>query len=85
MTYGPTLAAHSIEHAVGAGIDPGEVEDVIRRRGARGHHRRQRGAAGRAARRAARSPPAGSINRFCSSGLQAIAMAAHRVIVDGRR
>src|SRR6185369_12339793 len=30
MTYGATLAAHSIEHAVKrAGIDPAEVEDVI--------------------------------------------------------
>ena len=30
MTYGATLAAHSIEHAVKrAGIDPSEVEDVF--------------------------------------------------------
>jgi len=29
MTYGKTLAAHSIEHAVRrAGADPAEVEDV---------------------------------------------------------
>jgi acetyl-CoA acetyltransferase len=30
MTYGATLAAHSITHAVKrAGVDPAEVEDVI--------------------------------------------------------
>jgi acetyl-CoA C-acetyltransferase len=42
--------------------------------------------AGRAARRAAgHHRRRQSINRFCSSGLQAIAMAAHRIIVDGAR
>src|SRR5258708_33971854 len=30
MTYGATLGAHSVQHAVArAGIDPAEVEDVI--------------------------------------------------------
>ena len=85
MTYGPTLAAHSIEHAVKrAGIDPGEVEDVIL--GAAALEGTTGGNVARlAALRAGLPITTGgvSINRFCSSGLQAIAMAAHRVIVDG--
>jgi acetyl-CoA C-acetyltransferase len=85
MTYGPTLAAHAIEHAVKrAGIDPGEVEDVIlgaaMLEGTTGSN-----VARVAALRAGLPIGVGgvSINRFCSSGLNAIAMAAHRIIVDG--
>ena len=85
MTYGPTLAAHSIEHAVKrAGIDPGEVEDVIL--GAAALEGTTGGNVARvAALRAGLPVTAGgvSINRFCSSGLNAIAMAAHRIVVDG--
>jgi len=85
MTYGPTLAAHSIEHAVKrAGIDPAEVEDVIL--GAAMLEGTTGGNVARvAALRAGLPVTVGgvSINRFCSSGLQAIAMAAHRIIVDG--
>ncbi len=85
MTYGPTLAAHSIEHAVKrAGIDPAEVEDVIL--GAAALEGTTGGNVARvAALRAGLPVTTGgvSINRFCSSGLQAIAMAAHRIIVDG--
>ncbi len=84
MTYGATLAAHSIEHAVKrAGIDPGEVEDVIL-----GSSLSEGTTGGNVARVAALRAglpvtTAGvSINRFCSSGLQAIAMAAQRIIVD---
>ena len=85
MTYGATLAAHSIEHAVKrAGIDPGEVEDVIL--GAAMLEGTTGGNVARVAALRAGLPitTAGvSINRFCSSGLNAIAMAAHRIIVDG--
>jgi len=85
MTYGPTLAAHAIEHAVQrAGIDPAEVEDVIL--GAAALEGTTGGNVARvAALRAGLPVTTGgvSINRFCSSGLQAIAMAAHRIIVDG--
>jgi acetyl-CoA C-acetyltransferase len=85
MTYGATLAAHSIEHAVKrAGIDPAEVEDVIL--GAAALEGTTGGNVARvAALRAGLPITTGgvSINRFCSSGLQAIAMAAHRIIVDG--
>jgi acetyl-CoA C-acetyltransferase len=85
MTYGATLAAHSIEHAVKrAGIDPAEVEDVIL--GAAALEGTTGGNVARvAALRAGLPITTGgvSVNRFCSSGLQAIAMAAHRIIVDG--
>jgi len=85
MTYGPTLAAHSIAHAVKrAGIDAAEVEDVIL--GAAALEGTTGGNVARvAALRAGLPITSGgvSINRFCSSGLNAIAMAAHRIIVDG--
>src|SRR5690606_40197645 len=84
MTYGPTLAAHAIQHAVQrAGIDPAEVEDVIL--GAAMLEGTTGGNVARvAALRAGLPVTTGgvSINRFCSSGLQAIAMAAQRIIVD---
>ncbi len=84
MTYGATLAGHAIEHAVKrAGIDPAEVEDVIL--GATFHEGTTGGNIARVAALRAGLPvtTAGvSINRFCSSGLQAIAMAAQRIIVD---
>ena len=84
MTYGATLAGHAIEHAVKrAGIDPAEVEDVIL--GATFHEGTTGGNVARVAALRAGLPvtTAGvSINRFCSSGLQAIAMAAQRIIVD---
>lgn len=83
MTYGPTLAAHAIEHAVKrAGVDPAEVEDVIL-----GGSLTEGTTGGNIARVAAIRAglpvtTAGlSINRFCSSGLQAIALAAQRVMV----
>ena len=84
MTYGATLAAHSITHAVKrAGVDPAEVEDVIL-----GGSLSEGTTGGNIARVAALRAglpvtTAGvTINRFCSSGLQAIAMAAQRIIVD---
>jgi acetyl-CoA C-acetyltransferase len=84
MTYGATLAAHSIEHAVKrAGIDPAEVEDVIL--GAAALEGTTGGNVARVAALRAGLPVTTtgvSINRFCSSGLQAIAMAAQRIIVD---
>jgi len=84
MTHAPTLAAHSIRHAVQrAGIDPAEVEDVIL--GASFLEGTTGGNVARiAALRAGLPVTTGgvSINRFCSSGLQAIAMAAQRIIVD---
>jgi len=84
MTYGATLAAHSISHAVKrAGVDPAEVEDVIL--GGSLSEGTTGGSIARVAALRAGLPvtTAGvTINRFCSSGLQAIAMAAQRIIVD---
>ena len=83
-THGATLAGHVIQHAVArARVEPGEVEDVIMGcampEGAMGHN-----IARQAALRAGLpvTTAGTTVNRFCSSGLQAIAMAAQRVIVD---
>lgn len=82
MTYGATLGAHAVEHAVArAGIDPAEVEDVIM--GATNLEGTTGGNIARAiALRAGLPVTTGglSINRFCSSGLQSIALAAQRVM-----
>ena len=83
-THGAVLAGHAIEHAVErAGVDPEEVEDVILGcglpEGATGHNI-ARLAAVRAGLPVTAS--AVTVNRFCSSGLQTIAMAAQRVVVD---
>ncbi|HSB25084.1 MAG TPA: beta-ketoacyl synthase N-terminal-like domain-containing protein, partial [Burkholderiaceae bacterium] len=84
MTYGATLAAHAITHAVQrAGIDPAEVEDVIL--GTASPEGTTGGNIARVAALRAGLPVTAAgvtINRFCSSGLQAIAMAAQRIIVD---
>ncbi len=84
-THGATLMGHAIEHAVGrAGVEPAEVEDVIigcgYPEGATGFN-----LARRAAIRAGLpvTTSGSTINRYCSSGLQAISSAAHRIMVDG--
>ena len=84
MTYGATLGAHAVEHAVArAGVDPAEVEDVIM--GSTFGEGTTGGNIARAIALRAGLPvsTAGlSINRFCSSGLQSIALAAQRVMTD---
>jgi acetyl-CoA C-acetyltransferase len=85
MTYGPTLAGHAVQHAVArAGIDPGEVEDVLLGV-ALGEGSTGGNIARLAALRAGLPVTVGgaTVNRFCSSGLQTIAMAAQRVLIDG--
>src|SRR5262245_6788390 len=83
-THGAVLGGHVISHAVQrAGLEPGEVEDVIMGcalpEGATG----QNIARESAIRAGLPVTAAGvTVNRFCSSGMQAIAMAAQRVIVD---
>jgi acetyl-CoA C-acetyltransferase len=82
MTHGATLGGHVVRAAVErAGIDPGAVEDVLmgcaNPEGATGWN------IARQAALAAGLPVsvAGvTVNRFCSSGLQTIAMAAQRII-----
>ncbi|QSQ19016.1 acetyl-CoA C-acyltransferase [Pyxidicoccus parkwayensis] len=85
MTHGATLSGHVIQHAVQrAGVDPAEVEDVIfgcaLPEGSTGND-----VARMAAIRAGLPVSVGgvTVNRFCSSGLQAIAMAAQHILVDG--
>ncbi len=84
-TEGATLLGHAIEHAVKrAGIDPAEVEDVVM-----GAAMQQGTTGGNIARKAllrAGLPVtvAGTtIDRQCSSGLQAIALAARSIMYDG--
>ena len=85
MTYGATLGAHAVQHAVArAGIDPAQVEDVIM--GSALGEGTTGGNIARAIALRAGLPitTAGlSINRFCSSGLQSIALAAQRVLTEG--
>ena len=83
-THGATLGGHVVAAAVKrAGLDPAEVEDVIfgcaLPEGATGQN-----IARQVALRAGLPVTTSgvTVNRFCSSGMQAIAMAAHRVIVD---
>ncbi len=84
MTYGATLGAHAVRHAVArAGVDPAEIEDVIM--GSTFGEGTTGGNIARAIALRAGLPvsTAGlSINRFCSSGLQSIALAAQRVMAD---
>ncbi len=82
MTHGATLGGHAVQHAVQrAGIDPGAIEDVLMGcatpEGATGSN-----IARQIALRAGLpiSVSGVTINRFCSSGLQTIAMAAQRII-----
>src|SRR5438045_273131 len=82
MTHGATLGAHAVRHAVSrAGIDSAEVEDVImgcaNPEGATGGN-----IARQIALRAGLSVTTAGItvDRFCSSGLQSIAMASQRIM-----
>src|SRR5262245_32479756 len=82
MTHGATMGGHALKHAIDrAKLDPAELEDVIigcaNPEGATG-----RNIARQIALRAG-CPVTTSgmtVNRFCSSGLQTIAMASQRVL-----
>jgi len=82
MTHGATLGAHVVQHAVSrAGIEPREVEDVImgcaHPEGATGANIARQ----IALRAGLPVETAGlTVNRFCSSGLQTIAMASQRIL-----
>ncbi|MCZ2134930.1 MAG: acetyl-CoA C-acyltransferase [Burkholderiales bacterium] len=82
MTHGATLGGHVIRAAIErAGIDGAEVDDVLmgcaNPEGATGWN-----IARQALLRAGLpdSVPGATVNRFCSSGMQTIAMAAQRII-----
>jgi acetyl-CoA C-acetyltransferase len=79
------LAAHAISHAVQrAGLDGGEVEDVVLGAALQQGHQ-----AGNIARQAAlraglpTAVPGMSLDRQCASGLMAIATAAKQIVLDG--
>ena len=85
MTHGAVMGGHAVKHAIArAGIDAKEIEDVVmgcaQPEGATGMNIARLSAiwAGCPVTTAGTT-----INRFCSSGLQAIAVAAHQVIVEG--
>jgi acetyl-CoA C-acetyltransferase len=84
MTYGATLGGHVVQQAVArAHIDPTEVEDVML-----GCALAEGTTGGNIARQAALraglpvSTAGVTVNRFCSSGLQTIAMAAQRILTE---
>ena len=86
LTRPDDLAAHCIKDALGKvpQVDAAEVEDVIL--GCAQPHGPQGSNVARVAAIRAGLPVsvAGTtVNRFCSSGLQAIAMAAHEIILGG--
>ena len=82
MTHGATLGGHAVKHAVQrAGIDPNAIEDVLM-----GCATPEGATGANIARQIALmadlpiTVSGATVNRFCSSGLQTIAMAAQRVI-----
>ncbi len=84
LTHGATLGGHAIKAAIErAGLDPAEIEDVLM-----GCALPEGATGGNIARQAALraglpvTTSGATVNRFCSSGLQTIAMAAQRVLVD---
>jgi acetyl-CoA C-acetyltransferase len=83
MTHGATMGGHVVQHAVArAKLDPGEIEDVVM-----GCANPEGATGGNIARQSAlraglpASVPGVTVNRFCSSGLQAIAFAAQRLML----
>jgi len=84
MTHGATLGGHAVEHAIKrAGIEAAEIDDVLMGcatpEGATGAN-----IARQIALRAGCpvTVPGMTVNRFCSSGLQTIALASQRIIAD---
>jgi acetyl-CoA C-acetyltransferase len=85
LTRGADLAAHAIRHAVArARVEPAEIEEVVL-----GCGYPEAATGGNVARHAALVAgipvqAAGvTVSRFCASGLEAIAGAAKRIILDG--
>ena len=84
MTHGATMGGHVIKSVIErAGVDPGEIEDVVMGcgwpEGATGNN------IARLSAMSAGCPDTVSgvtVNRFCSSGLQTIAMAAGQVLTE---
>jgi len=86
MTRPDDFAAHCIQDVLRKtpALDPAEIEDVIL--GCAQPHGAQGSNVARVAAIRAGLPvtvAATTVNRFCSSGLQAIAMAAHQIVQEG--
>ena len=85
QTHGAVMAGHAIKHAIArAGTDPADIEDVYIGCGF------PEGATGNNIARASAiwagcpvSAAGVTVNRYCSSGLNAIAMAAQQIMTDG--
>ena len=82
LTHGATMGGHAVKHAIErAKLDPAEVDDVVMGcalpEGATGWN-----IARQIALRAGCPPSVAgaTVNRFCSSGLQTIALAAQRIV-----
>src|SRR3974390_470569 len=84
MTHGLVLGGHVVKHAVErAGIEPGEVEDVVMGCAMPERATGQNIARLSAIRAGLPVTVSGvTVNRFCSSGLQTIALAAQRIIAS---
>ena len=84
-THGAAMGGHAIQHAMSrAGVDPGDVEEVVM--GCGSPEGATGGNVGRNAAIWAGCPVTTSgstLNRFCSSGLNAIAVAANYVRGEG--
>ncbi|HYB08552.1 MAG TPA: acetyl-CoA C-acyltransferase [Alphaproteobacteria bacterium] len=84
LTHGANLGGHVIKHAVErAKVDPAEVEDVVMGCGfpeGKTGYNIARQAAIRAGLPVTTSGM--TVNRFCSSGMQTIAIAAQRVVME---
>jgi len=85
QTHGAVMAGHAIKHAIArAGLDPAQIEDVMIGcgfpEGATGNNIARESAiwAGCPV-----STAGITVNRYCSSGLNAIAMAAQQIMTDG--
>ncbi len=84
-THGAVMGGHAVKHAIArAGLDPAEVEDVFMGCGF------PEGATGNNIAREAAiwagcpvSTAGVTVNRYCSSGLNAIAFAAQQIMTDG--
>jgi len=86
MTRPEDLAAHCVRDVIRKTpqLDPAEIGDVIL--GCAQPHAMQGSNVARVSALLAGLPatvPATTVNRFCSSGLQAIAMAAHQILSEG--
>lgn len=84
-THGATLGAHSVAHAIErSGVDPARYEDVLM-----GCATPERATGGNIARQIAVraglpvTVAGATVNRFCSSGLQTVAMAANAITQEG--